>query len=54
VNKNKKTIFKIGPFEDGTNSIVEFLGIAHALAYCKKKHIFLPIYSDSRNAIGWI
>jgi len=54
VNKNKKTIFKIGPFEDGTNNIVEFLGIAYALAYCKKKHIFLPIYSDSRNAIGWV
>jgi ribonuclease HI len=50
----KEVIFKIGPLEDGTNNIVEFLGIVHALAYCKKNNIKLPIYSDSRNAIGWV
>jgi len=26
----------------------------HALAHCKKNNIKLPIYSDSRNAIGWV
>ena len=49
-----KILFKAGPFEDGTNNIVEFLAIVHALAYCKEKEIKLPIYSDSRNAIGWV
>lgn len=49
-----KVLFKAGPFEDGTNNIVEFLAIVHALAYCKEKEIKLPIYSDSRNAIGWV
>lgn len=49
-----KVLFKAGPFEDGTNNIVEFLAIVHALAYCKQKNIKLPIYSDSRNAIGWV
>lgn len=49
-----KVIFKVGPFEDGTNNIVEFLAIVHALAYCKQHGIKLPIYSDSRTAIGWV
>ncbi len=53
-NKTKELIFKQGPFEDGTNNIVEFLAIVHALAHCKKNNITLPIYSDSRNAIGWV
>ncbi len=52
--KTKKIIFRKGPYHDGTNNIVEFLGIVHALAYCKQKKMFLPIYSDSRNAIGWV
>ncbi|HEY5407916.1 MAG TPA: ribonuclease H family protein [Ginsengibacter sp.] len=52
--KTKEVIFKMGPFEDGTNNIVEFLGIVHALAHCKKNKMTLPIYSDSRNAIGWV
>lgn len=50
----EKVLFKVGPFEDGTNNIVEFLAIVHALAYCKQNNIKLPIYSDSRNAIGWV
>lgn len=50
----KRLLFKAGPFEDGTNNIVEFLAIVHALAYCKKENIKLPIYSDSRNAISWV
>ena len=52
--KTKESIFKVGPLEDGTNNIVEFLGIVHALAHCKKHNITLPIYSDSRNAISWV
>lgn len=52
--KTQELIFKVGPLEDGTNNIVEFLGIVHALAHCIKHNIKLPIYSDSRNAIGWV
>jgi ribonuclease HI len=47
-------IFKQGPYRDGTNNIGEFLAIVHALGYCKKKSLSLPIYSDSRTAIGWV
>lgn len=50
----KERLFHVGPLDDGTNNIVEFLGIVHALAYCKQKQLSLPIYSDSRNAIGWV
>lgn len=38
----------------GTNNIGEFLGIVHGLAYLKKNHLDLVLYSDSRNAINWV
>ena len=47
-------LFRLGPLEDGTNNIAEFLAIVHALALCHKNGTELPIYSDSRNAIGWV
>jgi ribonuclease HI len=47
-------IFKIGPFMDGTNNVMEFLALVHALALCKQKGIVVPIYSDSMNAIKWV
>lgn len=49
-----ETIFRQGPFQDGTNNVGEFLAIVHALAYCKQNNLDLPIYSDSRNAIKWV
>lgn len=52
--KTSEELFRQGPFEDGTNNIVEFLAIVHALAYCKQNTWMLPIYSDSRIAIGWV
>jgi len=49
-----KQVFAKGPFEEGTNNIGEFLAIVHALFLFKKDQIRFPIYTDSRNAIGWI
>lgn len=50
-----KRIFHHGPLANGTNNIGEFLAIVHALGYCKKHGLDdMPIYSDSRNAIGWV
>jgi len=48
------TLFKVGPFMDGTNNIMEFLSLVHALALCKQKGINVPIYSDSINAMKWV
>jgi len=50
----KTLLFHQGPFKGGTNNIVEFLALVHALAYCKKNKIVYPIYSDSRTAISWV
>lgn len=52
--KTGEVLFNIGPLEDGTNNIVEFLAIVHALALCKQWHWKVPIYSDSKIALGWI
>lgn len=49
-----EVIFRVGPFEDGTINIVEFLAIVHGLAHCKKNNLTVPIYSDSKVAIGWV
>ncbi|GAA0335077.1 ribonuclease H family protein [Bacillus carboniphilus] len=47
-------IFHVGPLENGTNNIGEFLAIVHALALLKKQNSNRPIYSDSATAIGWV
>lgn len=47
-------LFHIGPLEDGTNNIGEFLAIVHALALLSKNGKSEPIYSDSLNAIKWV
>lgn len=50
-----ETIFHVGPLEDGTNNIGEFLAIVHALALLKKAgNTTTPIYSDSRTAQAWV
>lgn len=46
-------IFHLGPLY-GTNNIGEFLAIVHALALLKQRGLKMTIYSDSRNAIGWV
>ncbi len=48
-------IFKVGPLDDGTNNVGEFLAIVHALALLKKQGDgHTPIYSDSRTAQAWV
>jgi ribonuclease HI len=48
-------IFRMGPYQDATNNIGEFLGIVHALAFLHKrgKHE-MPVYSDSLTALSWV
>ncbi|MBS9773955.1 MAG: ribonuclease H family protein [Tenacibaculum sp.] len=55
LTNSKKQVFIQGPFENGTNNIGEFLGIVHGIALLKSKKLdILPIYSDSKIAIGWV
>jgi len=52
--KTGKELFRVGPLENGTNNLGEFLAIVHALAILQKQNKSVPIYSDSRTAIGWV
>lgn len=52
--KNGEVIFHLGPFEEGTNNVGEFLALVHGLALLKQKGSPLPIYTDSLTAISWI
>ncbi len=52
--KTKSRLFSMGPFPQGTVNIGEFLAIVHGLAFLKKHNSDLPLYSDSKIAIGWI
>ena len=52
---SKKEIFKMGPFNNGTNNIGEFLALVHGIALLKSKNMHeLPIYSDSKIAMSWV
>jgi ribonuclease HI len=52
------TLFRMGPYKGGTNNIGEFLALVHALALFQKekdpKFHTIPIYSDSKIAMGWV
>ena len=52
--ESSEEFFRAGPYADGTNNVGEFLAIVHALTWLEKHDRFLPIYSDSRNAISWV
>lgn len=47
-------LFRVGPYQEGTNNIGEFLAIVHGLAYLTKNNSKLTIYSDSISAISWV
>ncbi len=53
--QSKNEIFHIGPLQEGTNNVGEFLALVHALALLKRQgDAKTPIYSDSKIAIGWV
>ena len=50
-----ETVFKVGPLEDGTNNVGEYLALIHALAHLDKQgDRTTPVYSDSRTAQSWL
>lgn len=55
LTRNKKEIFRRGPYKKGTNNIGEFLALVHGIALLKSKQKEdIPIYSDSKIAMSWI
>jgi ribonuclease HI len=51
--KSGRQIFKLGPFQGGTNNIGEFLAIVHALAWTNESGKDWLIYTDSKTALSW-
>lgn len=49
-----REIFRVGPFEDATNNIGEFLAIVHALALQFQRGVSHTIYSDSATGMAWV
>lgn len=48
-------IFHLGPLEDGTNNIAEYLALIHAAAeLARRGDLTRPIYTDSRTALAWL
>ncbi|MDE6265534.1 MAG: ribonuclease H family protein [Paramuribaculum sp.] len=48
-------IFHVGPLEEGTNNLGEFLAIVHALALLEKQgRSGVTVYSDSKTAMAWV
>ena len=51
-------LFRMGPYNGGSNNIGEFLALVHAVAHFKRekdpKFHKMPIYSDSKIAMKWI
>lgn len=48
-----RTLFRVGPFDDATNNIGEFLAIVHAMALMDKQGKYHNIYSDSVSGMAW-
>lgn len=51
--KTGEEIFRVGPFDDATNNIGEFLALVHAMALMAKRGEYHNIYSDSKTAMSW-
>lgn len=50
----EELLFHVGPIENGTNNLGEFIAIVHALAYLKKTGSDKAIYTDSLTAHKWV
>lgn len=52
--KSGRELFRVGPFQDATNNIGEFLAIVHALALMYKNNDWHTVYSDSVSGMAWV
>lgn len=52
--KTGRVLFRVGPFDDATNNIGEFLAIVHALSLMAREGRWHTIYSDSVSGMAWV
>jgi len=53
-SETKEILFKMGPFNNATNNIGEFLALVHGIATLEKQSKKKIIYSDSITAMSWV
>lgn len=49
-----RELFRMGPFQDATNNIGEFLALVHAIALQYRQQDWHTIYSDSATGMTWL
>lgn len=49
-----RVLFRVGPFDDATNNIGEFLAIVHALSLMAREGRWHTLYSDSVSGMAWV
>ncbi len=49
-----RELFHMGPYQNATNNIGEFLALVHALAALKRNNSRLAVYTDSKTARKWL
>jgi ribonuclease HI len=55
LTRSKTQIFHVGPLDEGTNNIGEFLALVHALALLQREDKpTMTIYTDSKTAMAWV
>lgn len=52
--KSGREIFRVGPFQDATNNIGEYLALVHAMSLMTRNGEYHTIYSDSVTAQSWV
>ncbi len=52
--ETKEVLFKMGPYNNATNNIGEFLALVHGIAILEKGLKKKIIYSDSITAMSWV
>ena len=52
--ETKEVLFKMGPFNNATNNIGEFLALVHGIAILENELKKKIIYSDSITAMSWV
>lgn len=50
---NGEVMFHMGPYNDATNNIGEYLALVHAMALMTQRREYHNIYSDSKTALSW-
>ena len=55
ITSSGQEIFRVGPLDDGTNNIGEFLALVHGLALLQSKgDQVTSIFTDSATAMSWV